>query len=549
MPSITCAVAENADHIFQPIMLQLAHRLVDSLDLSSVIGDQIYIETDWSTHSKTSTIEQDAVVQGNQFAVEASVQLNPTSQKWDCYTFQHTTAFGITPQILNNNIPIYYDKENSVRIIEMCSPVTITLNCKVRLQSADLAYRLPQMIYNKYEAGQPAHFNDLMYDYQVPTHILTVLKAIWKLDRIKGEPAGISFYSYLMKNTQNNWQVNTNRNIKDEYEVVVPKVNLCTLGVLDYSEDKPSPVKTDRLSLIYETNFTYTIQFGMPTVDILQFPCVINNQLVPAQYIPFDKHSRWNQMPESRVRKQYEFFIKTDLRPQSDVEFLRVPYYDDWFLPSYQRPDINKLDLIAILGVLVDENETLSTEVDLADDSDPSFSLQPVVKEFLYQEGADALGTRAPFMLRLYRNDKQLLANSDYTFSDDLILRFNAINLHDQYRVCLFLTTSIYNLDPKWWNLLAKYFVYLPSKLKGMFIAFWKNYYGNSDLIGPDGKVYPKGWAVLGPDGWIYIWDPKTKTWQAISSIDKFDCYEKGGKHGSHSGSRVVQNTIIAKRS
>ena len=56
MPLITCGILENVDHIFHPIVKQVAHRLVDSLNLTYIIGDEIYIDSNWSTHSKTSKI-------------------------------------------------------------------------------------------------------------------------------------------------------------------------------------------------------------------------------------------------------------------------------------------------------------------------------------------------------------------------------------------------------------------------------------------------------------------------------------------------------------
>ena len=69
MPLITCGILENVDHIFHPIVKQVAHRLVDSLNLTSVIGDGIYIDSDWSTHSKTSSLSKDAIVNAEQFRV------------------------------------------------------------------------------------------------------------------------------------------------------------------------------------------------------------------------------------------------------------------------------------------------------------------------------------------------------------------------------------------------------------------------------------------------------------------------------------------------
>ena len=89
------------------------------------------------------------------------------------------------------------------------------------------------------------------------------------------------------------------------------------------------------------------------------------------------------------------------------------------------------------MAVMVDENEDLYTEVDLADDSDPNCIFPPVLKEILYQEGEDALDTDAIVVIQLYRKDKRLVPKKDFNFSDNLVVTFNALNLHDQYHVVL----------------------------------------------------------------------------------------------------------------
>ena len=123
------------------------------------------------------------------------------------------------------------------------------------------------------------------------------------MDRITGKASGNSFYSYLKKNSNGVLELNTNRNIKNEYEVSVSKVNLQTFGSLEFSNDKPEVGKEDKLSSVFDIPFVYTIQFGMPNISLMHYPCLINNQLLPAEYIPRDNHSRFNRMPEGREFK------------------------------------------------------------------------------------------------------------------------------------------------------------------------------------------------------------------------------------------------------
>ena len=553
MPLITCGILENVDHIFHPIVKQVAHRLVDSLNLTSIIGDGIYIDSDWSTHSKTSSLSKDAIVNADQFRVDVSVQLNPTSQKWDCYTFAHSCAHDLTLNNINDRVPIFYDKNNSVRIIEMQTPVTFQLNCKISLQEAELAYTVANQLYAKYENGTVVHMNDLIYDYPLPKEILTILLKIWNMDRISGKDSGNSFYNYLKKNSNGVLELNTNRNIKNEYEVLVSKVNLQTLGALEFSNDKPDVEKAEKLSLVYDIPFTYTIQFGMPNISLMHYPCLINNQLLPAEFIPRDNHSRFNRMPEGREYKSLEH--RDQLIKDYDEDYLRVPVYDDWIVPDEANVSNRELSPFLIMAVMVDENEDLYTEVDLADDSDPNCIFPPVLKEILYQEGEEALDTDAIVVIQLYRKDKRLVPKKDFNFSDNLVVTFNALNLHDQYHVVLS-TNSINHINAKWLWLLAKYFTLLPGRLKYEF----KNFF-NTELS----SINKNGIYRLNDDGWIYQkqssnnssgymdseWTPSKPI--ADSEVvdvlhDRANDLDGDLKYGTNTCARIIYNTIRTKR-
>lgn len=553
MPLITCGILENVDHIFYPIVKQVAHRLVDSLNLTSIIGDGIYIDSDWSTHSKTSSLSKDAIVNADQFRVEVSVQLNPTSQRWDCYTFVHSCAHDLTLNNINDRVPIFYDKNNSVRIIEMQTPVTFQLNCKISLQEAELAYTVANQLYAKYENGTVVHMNDLIYDYPLPKEILTILLKIWDMDRISGKGSGDSFYNYLKKNSNGVLELNTNRNIKNEYEVLVSKVSLQTLGALEFSNDKPDVEKAEKLSSVFDIPFTYTIQFGMPNITLMHYPCLINNQLLPAEFIPRDNHSRFNRMPEGREYKSLEH--RDQLIKDYDEDYLRVPVYDDWIVPDEANVSNRELSPFLIMAVMVDENEDLYTEVDLADDSDPNCIFPPVLKEILYQEGEDALDTDAIVVIQLYRKDKRLVPKKDFNFSDNLVVTFNALNLHDQYHVVLS-TNSINHINSKWLWLLAKYFTLLPGRLKYEF----KNFF-NTELS----SINKNGIYRLNDDGWIYQnqssnnssgfmnseWTPSKPI--ADSEVvdvlhDRAKELDGDLKYGTNTCARIIYNTIRTKR-
>ena len=473
MPVLARAINELTEHIFMPVISQLSHRILQSLEFDSVIGDQIYITTDWSAHSITSDSTGNADVAQNFFNVEANIQLNPTSQKWDMYTFHHTTAYGIDSRI-DYNEPIYYDKPNQIKMVETVSPVSIVMNCNLTVQSAELAFQTPQQIFNAHENGAVFHYNDLFFDYPVPKPIISVLVQIWRMDREFGKEAGVDFITYIKQRTNNGWNIAKHREL-DEYEIVVPVYDLKALCTLEYSEDKPQGVMENKLPVAWSIPFVFTVQFGMPTLNILKYPCIINNQLLPGNCIPVDNNVRFNRMPEYHHGKQDEAYDKMKkVRPEP--AYVQVPWYDDWIIPKARYLATAHTPFL-VLDLQVEENSKIN-KIDFKQDFDPTYQLSPLVKEFFYQEGIYALDTHAPYHITMFRDDKELTPLKDFTFSDDLVLTFKAIDKISRYRIVMSVMTDVTETHPVWLPLLFKYYKYLGPLLKESI----KNRILNGDL-------------------------------------------------------------------
>ena len=300
MPTIARVISEQTDHIFMPVAQQLSHRILHMLGYEDVIGDNIYLSSEWSAHSKTYNSNDTARVAENRFKIDVDVQLNPNSQKWEAYTFKHTAAYGIYKHLIHQQEAIYTDPYNKVRIMEMLSPINIILNCELTLVSAELAFRTPQQLFNGYENGSVATYTDLFFDYPVPKEIVSILYHIWELDRDGGKPNNISFIEYIKRRTNNTWTVTKHRDL-NEYELTVPKYNLKSLCALEYNADRPQGVMENKLPTGWNIPFTYTVQFGMPTMQIIEYPCVVYNQLIDSMFIPTDEKCRFNNMPEYRT--------------------------------------------------------------------------------------------------------------------------------------------------------------------------------------------------------------------------------------------------------
>lgn len=523
MPLLSQPVTELTQHIFNPVINQIVNRLVSLLGYTDVIGDQIYINTDWSTHTRTSSLSNNVLLGQQTFRCDAHLQMNPTSQKFDFYSFQHTTAYGISNNTLNDSMPVYWDAENRVRIIEMRSPVTIVLNCELQINSAELAFQTPAQLFNSYDNGAVIRFNDLAYDYPIPKPILSVLYGMWKIDRIKGRPANKTFREYIAGHTGERWQYHKHRE-KTEYELVVPVYDLMTLGTLEYSDDRPQGVMDGKLPISYTIPFIYTIQFAIPTLNILQYPPVCNNQLLPNRLIPQSSVERFNNMAEYRGDTAWQNYSSTfERKPQ---RYIQMPHYDEWVVPSASPARASSQMPVVIAALLIDDETTLKTEVDFSGDLDTTVTLQDYVKEILYQQGEASVESDCIYNVALYKEDRQLVPYSDYTFNEDLKLNFTASDLYSHYHVVVSSISDLSKLNPKWYDLLKKFYPFLNPSLKKQI----------KDMIdsGKWGK-FPNG-SYLDDNGNI-----RDKDGNIISKLT-----DTTGGHGDYFSARIFRYGIIA---
>lgn len=539
MPIISQAITELQTHIYKPVMDQVCQLILQRLGYDKIIGDRIYINTDFTTHSQTSTIENDAVIGSTAFRVDAQVRANPSSQKWEFYTFHHTAAYGIGNRQLNNSFSTYIDKDNLVRMVELRSPMTIEMNCELSLPTADIAYQVPQELYNAWGTGDIIDYVDLVYDYPVPKVLVNVLHAIWRLDRVGGQPAGVSFGAYIAKHTDGTYGLTVNRSDLDnpeKMEMTLRCFNLKALFSLEYSDDRPQAEKQDRMPTAYTISFVATVQFGLPTINILQYPVVITNRSIPKELIPIDRYNRFNRIAERHHGHADEYYDKYHNHPRF-AQASQTPFYDDWRVPSTSFTCKYGKEAAVILHLTVDENENLETVIDLSVLKDPAFGISNFVKEILYQQGEKSMENEAIYTVALFKNDKQLLPYKDFSFNEDLQLKFKARNLYAHYRLVIFAPLNISRIDYHWWGLIQKYFPYFSPSIQEQV----------EQQLRPGGALHNPKWPdkiVIDTNGNIY----DATTGEYVDNIKNNLDYPKnvGDNYAYNSDARILRSDIRA---
>lgn len=473
MPIIPSVIRELPEHIFRPIVQQLCDRILNTISCRERVKDNVYINTEWSTHSHTGTLEKDAILNQEGLRVDANLQLNPTSQKWDTYTFHHASAYMVGRPLLSDLIPIYEDHVNMVRISELRSPISIVLNCTLTLRSADVAFSTPQQLFGMHENGAVYHFQDLAFDYPIPKDILFILTTLWQMDRNDGLPAKVTFADYLKHRTGGTWQLHKHK-AKNQFEIVIPSVNVDSLAVLEYSDDNPQGVMQDKLPVGFSIPFTYTAQMEMPTQFFIQYPAVYNNQLLPKSCVPVPTVKRLNSLPAEYMYIGLNGYNET-LGAFDAQGCIHAPHYDDW-IPNYNTHKVDHYVPFLILHLLVGEDIVLDPRTgdpiyeinisDLNDFKDDKIGISPAVKEILHRQGRYSVANDVICNVALFKDNRRLIGGSDFTFNDKLQLKFRPKNLHSHYRIVLSACNSLADINEFWYKTVKLFFPYLNTALK-----------------------------------------------------------------------------------
>lgn len=478
MPIVSCPIMETLEHVVRPIVEQSAHRLITMLNVEDVIGDSIYINSEFMAKTQTSTLTKNAIVNVDALRVDLSPQINPTSQKWDSiYTFAHTAAYGINRNMMSDSIPIYKDLANNVRVVEIVAPVTLALQCTFQVKSANIAYHLPYELYQTFGVGKLPFYQDLFYDYPIPKAIVHTLYEIYKIDRIYGKPTGITFGDYIGIRTGHVWSVTQNSYHENEWELVQNVRDLQVLTTVEYNDDKPNAEKRGDSPAMWEVPVTMTVQFSAPQIAIMFFPITICNTLVPGECIPTEKVDRYNRLtghhrwdPVNRYRVE-DALTGHNSRVLPNV-YAHIPHYDDWVPEGLPPLFKHGQKMILIIGVTLDEDSPrYLTTLDFNTYKDANYYLKPYVYEILVLERNLAVYEDSLITISVFDNHRQLLPGYSVNIKD-LVVQFEGIKLTDQYHVVISICYDLYKLNKYFYFLLDWYYKFFDPVLQKQIDTF-----------------------------------------------------------------------------
>lgn len=447
MPIWYSPVDETDIHVVYPVTKQFTHKLLTDLNLRDVIQDRIYITTGWSGN-KTSRQNHSAAIWKDNIKVEVTISY-PGSPKWDANTVAQLSGHGIYQSHLGIMYPtVFCDDTADISLREMILPMTLNFQVQLQLKDRNRAYRVPGQIIRRYTPGV-VFAQTVTYDYPLPNDLLSVLFSLYKLRKFDGETP--SFGDYLRDNSKNAAQFSAHRTMRaNEFELVIKKYLLNALVTYEYSEDRPQEIKANELSYGYSINFSATIQFQYTDNMFLEYPCVLDNTLLPPKMIT---STRMNADIIQGSDGSYPIKVFDDwMKAHNEHYFFEhpvvAPFYDDFQMPRNRFANRSYVPVYQAMFLVDEEKEY--TEIPLDADLGDGYVLHPKLIAMLKKEGNEAFRDDVLFNIAVY-SGSHFYSEESLTIDENLVLRVKTSNIHKPKRIIISEITSIKYLNSKWW--------------------------------------------------------------------------------------------------
>lgn len=341
--SLARVVSESMIHIIEPIADQSLRFVIGRLGLSGLM-EEIQIVSDFRDVSKATDDNKNAKLIDYRVRAKLNPSVNPTNNKWDGYKTAIDLGNGnaivrqedVTRKkrpwtgndFTGRDYSIFHDEDLFVDITEWNVGSTLSMEVKMDFHDLTPAQDALSAIFATFTNGDMVGYVPVQYDYPIPEDIQLVLKKIyWMSDMEKSNEA---YAEWLNKKSIGFLSWNTNRNNINVRELVGLKNNTQALFLIECSQDQPE-VGNNRFTV----NFNLTVQYSRTNRLIMDYPIIINNQLLPFDYVPCTKEERqMNRGPFMWQNSAVNLYWHQQYKCDNPIPAM-YPWWDKWELPYH----------------------------------------------------------------------------------------------------------------------------------------------------------------------------------------------------------------------
>lgn len=330
MLSYTTTLDEIITHIHYPVASQTVRYLIKELGLTKYMGNKIYINSIFNGPSRSHSQDRLPILNEPGFMATMRLHTNPVGTKWEMLAGQATDARVIRKDTLHAK-PILHDKNNLIYLTERYLPCGIEMECRLQFVDKTTAYDAMTRMYSTIGNNNFVVPINLSYNYRIP---MPMIRSLWHLAYLTGVKKE-EFVSWLQEKSNNQISRLVGKNKQSKaIELVVNKHQFEAYITTEYSSDEPevqtSGTSADKIIL----SFTVFIQFARTNILYLEYPIVVNNQLVPESMVTAPRDGRFT--PFVKLSKYgYDDFDGALQAAKVLLKYpVRNPWYDNWNIPQ-----------------------------------------------------------------------------------------------------------------------------------------------------------------------------------------------------------------------
>lgn len=409
MQRIDAVVPEITRQIVYPVAEQISRSVLRKLSIYELFTDNLFFITDDESSSDYRSADDKMRVQESRCDIEIVPNYNPADDAFNSFRTKDTEVSRVSPRSLYQDIPIFADKKDHIGLFEKGVPCSVVLNFTMKLKSRELVDTIHTTLFTQAQtSGAIYNYHQVKYDYGLPDFILL---ALYKMFQLKDFGSNVVEYKdYLRYGSNDHIALVKNRNTKVGVVSIIKTVT-DILGKLDFGGDSPDAEKQNKVLDRYTVNFSYVFEFFRPLALQLEYPIMINNQMLPkAMLTRVDSPEYMSEIEKNLKEKNINehYYNRSQLPSLDRYGCSRYPEEDTWRMPNATYKKFKTDYLFRNIALLAVDEDPVTNEltltIDITNDIFPMMDVETVEAISTYWSKWDMLDKNGLFSIAIFAN-------------------------------------------------------------------------------------------------------------------------------------------------
>ena len=431
-------VSESMVHIIEPVADQTVRFILQKLGLIDLMQDQIQIVSDFRDTSKTLDENSNPKLIDYRCIAKVTPTVNPSNIKWEgsktvadlgngqILVRQEKGKYQKRPwsgrDLVDREYAIFHNDDAYIDMTEWC--IGSSMQIEMRLDFHDLtpAQEALSTVFAVFNAGDMINYLPLQYDYPIPKPQKEILKYLYTLSGFSEKLTHDGFKQWLHKYSKGILCWNVNRNDLRAQELIALKNNSHALYLIECTQDAPE-VGNARFTI----TLNVSVQYSRVNRVVLDYPIVVNNNVVNHKYVPMDAKVREYNQGAFQWQNIWVDKLWHKVFASRNPKMLKYPWWDPWEVPGNSGVSLRGFKPIFSCAFTLDDadNPKGETVIDLVEGL-PGYHLNDTLKKMLEDGGSKCLRNYNTYVnVAVYAHDFQV---------DPSLLEFDGRYLHVKSR-------------------------------------------------------------------------------------------------------------------